>query len=73
MFNNVINFLFLRVLVHCGSTGVGVLITQLCHSWDAVVTVTCLNRATPVMNALGANHIVPLETADIEKQLSKER
>ncbi|XP_075209867.1 NAD(P)H oxidoreductase RTN4IP1, mitochondrial-like [Lycorma delicatula] len=62
-----------KILVHCGSTGVGVIITQLCHSWNAAVTVTCLNRASPVMKALGASEVIPLETADIENQLSKER
>jgi len=61
-----------RVLVHCASTGVGCLITQICHNMGAHVSVTCLNRAAPVMEALGADNIFPLESADIEKQLLKE-
>jgi len=61
-----------RVLVHCASTGVGCLITQICHNMGAHVSVTCLNRAAPVMAALGAETVFALETADVEKQLLKE-
>lgn len=60
-----------RVLVHCGSTGIGSLITQLTHVLGAHVTVTCLNRAASVMTALGADIVFALETADVEKQLLK--
>lgn len=60
-----------RVLVHCGSTGIGCLITQLTHVLGAHVTVTCLNRAASVMTALGADVVYALETADVEKQLLK--
>uniref|UniRef100_A0A1B6EVQ0 Enoyl reductase (ER) domain-containing protein n=1 Tax=Cuerna arida TaxID=1464854 RepID=A0A1B6EVQ0_9HEMI len=61
-----------RVLVHCASTGVGCLITQICHNMGAHVSVTCLNRAAPVMAALGADKVFTLESADIEKQLLRE-
>ncbi|RZF38069.1 hypothetical protein LSTR_LSTR006468 [Laodelphax striatellus] len=62
-----------KVLVHCGTSGVGVIITQLCRAWDAHVTVTCLNRASQTMSALGADEVVPLETANIERHLLKNR
>lgn len=60
------------MLVHCASTGVGCLITQMCHNMGANVSVTCLNRATLIMEALGADKVYALEATDVEKQLLKE-
>lgn len=44
----------------------------MCHNMGANVSVTCLNRAKPVMEALGAENVFALEAADVEKQLLKE-
>lgn len=64
-----LSVLVLRVLVHCASTGVGCLVTQICHNMGANVSVTCLNRVTSVMETLGADKVFPLEATDYEKQL----
>uniref|UniRef100_A0A1B6CFR2 Enoyl reductase (ER) domain-containing protein n=1 Tax=Clastoptera arizonana TaxID=38151 RepID=A0A1B6CFR2_9HEMI len=68
---NVQNAAGKKVLVHCASSGVGCLITQMAYRLGTSVTVTCLNRATPVMQMLGAENIYALETADVEKQLQR--
>jgi hypothetical protein len=45
------------------------MVSQLSASLGATVTVTCLNRAAAVMKALGASNVLPLESAQVEKDL----
>ncbi|CAH0387393.1 unnamed protein product [Bemisia tabaci] len=60
-----------RVLVHCGSSSIGVLIVQLCRYFGAHITVTSVGRVSSFMAELGADEVLPLEVPDIEKQLAK--
>lgn len=62
-------FLF-RILVHCGSSPVGCVVTQLARLWGAHVTVTCPARALTVCNALGADDTIVFEEGPVDKQLA---
>uniref|UniRef100_A0A8D8TUU6 Reticulon-4-interacting protein 1 homolog, mitochondrial n=1 Tax=Cacopsylla melanoneura TaxID=428564 RepID=A0A8D8TUU6_9HEMI len=62
-----------KILIHCGSTGVGCILIQLCRLLDTHITVTCLSRAVQVMLGFGASYCIPLETPDLEEQLIKQR
>lgn len=63
-----------RILVHCGSSPVGCVVTQLARLWGAHVTVTCPARALTVCNALGAADTIVFEDGPVDKQLaSRER
>ncbi|XP_026274240.1 reticulon-4-interacting protein 1 homolog, mitochondrial isoform X1 [Frankliniella occidentalis] len=59
-----------RVLVHCGSSPVGCVVTQLARLWGANVTVTCPARALTVCNALGADDTIVFEEGPVDKQLA---
>lgn len=62
-----------KILIHCGSTGVGCILIQLCHLLDTHITVTCLSRAVQVMLGFGASYCLPLETPHLEEELIKQR
>ncbi|KAJ1527130.1 hypothetical protein ONE63_008664 [Megalurothrips usitatus] len=59
-----------RILVHCGSSPVGCVVTQLARLWGAHVTVTCPARALTVCNALGADDTIVFEDGPVDKQLA---
>ncbi|XP_063217439.1 reticulon-4-interacting protein 1 homolog, mitochondrial-like isoform X4 [Bacillus rossius redtenbacheri] len=59
-----------RILVHGGCSPVGCVLIQLARLWGATVTATCALRATPVVQALGADDVVVTGVGNLEKQLA---
>ncbi|XP_066591246.1 reticulon-4-interacting protein 1 homolog, mitochondrial-like isoform X2 [Prorops nasuta] len=58
-----------KVLVYGGTTPIGCILIQLIKLWGGCVVSACRPHAIPIIKALGANDIIPLDESDIEKNL----
>lgn len=59
-----------RVLICSGSTPVGIILTQLIKLWGGHVVTMCRPNAILTSKALGADSIISLNNANIEKELT---
>ncbi|XP_012281087.1 reticulon-4-interacting protein 1, mitochondrial [Orussus abietinus] len=58
-----------RVLVYGGNTPIGCILIQLVKLWGGHVVSACKPHAIPVIRALGADEVIPLNDVNIEKEL----
>lgn len=69
MHYRIYTFFFLRVLVHAGVSGVGVVAVQLVRAWGGIVTTTVSSRAAPLVHMLGAHDVITYDNSNFDKEL----